>query len=308
MPMLLVETCAIGLLILLVWLDGYRGINIMMYGLLLIVLLHVVVLYLFYRSDRGFYRFLQTGHVQQKSNGFISKRLQHHIMTEHQQVQQQLTALEQHYQMHIKFMHIWVHQMKTPVAVLAMMAESEQIDSEDLLAETDRLRSGLSTALNFVRLENFTEDFLIEPVSLLQIVKESISEQKRSFIRYHVYPKVNHETDFVVTSDKKWLMIMLYQLISNGIKYSDQEGYLVFKLDNQHKTLTITDAGCGIPDNDLPRIFRPFFTGDNGRTTGEATGMGLYLVQLIAEQLAISVDISSRQGVGTQVTITFNEV
>lgn len=100
---------------------------------------------------------------------------------------------------------------------------------------------------------------------------------------------------------------MLYQLISNGIKYSDPEGQLVFALDAEHKRLTISDAGCGIPDSDLPRIFRPFFTGDNGRALGEATGMGLYLVDMISEQLAISVAITSTQGIGTRVVLTFEQ-
>ena len=46
--------------------------------------------------------------------------------------------------------------MKTPVSVLELMAESSQIRPPyDLLAETDRLKSGLATALNFVRLEDF---------------------------------------------------------------------------------------------------------------------------------------------------------
>lgn len=307
LPWLLLEIVSLGLLILLIWLDGYRDLGILIYGVSLILCLTIVFLTIDYHKNQGFYGYLKTGHMQKKSAGFISRTLQRHLHVEQQQMQQQLTAVDQHYQTHIKFMHIWVHQMKTPVAVLALMAESDQLDSDDLLAETDRLKSGLATALNFVRLEDFKEDFLIETLSLATIIKESIGEQKRSFIRHRVYPKIIDQTDFLVTTDKKWLQIMLYQLISNGIKYSDPEGQLVFTLDAEHKRLTISDAGCGIPDSDLPRIFRPFFTGDNGRALGEATGMGLYLVDMISEQLAISVAITSTQGIGTRVVLTFEQ-
>lgn len=307
LPWLLLEIVSIGLLILLIWLDGYRDLGILIYGVSLILCLTIVFLTIDYHKNQGFYGYLETGHMQKKSAGFISRTLQRHLHVEQQQMQQQLTAVDQHYQTHIKFMHIWVHQMKTPVAVLALMAESDQLDSDDLLAETDRLKSGLATALNFVRLEDFKEDFLIETLSLAAIIKESIGEQKRSFIRHRVYPKIIDQTDFLVTTDKKWLQIMLYQLISNGIKYSEPEGQLVFALDAEHKRLTISDAGCGIPDSDLPRIFRPFFTGDNGRALGEATGMGLYLVDMISEQLAISVAITSTQGIGTRVALTFEQ-
>ncbi len=307
LPWLMLEIVSFGLLILLIWLDGYRDFGILIYGISLILCLTVVFLTIDYHKNQGFYGYLETGNMQKKSAGFISRTLQGHLHVEQQQMQQQLTAVDQHYQTHIKFMHIWVHQMKTPVAVLALMAESDQLDSDDLLAETDRLKSGLATALNFVRLENFKEDFLIETLSLSAIIKESIGEQKRSFIRHRVYPKIIDQTDFLVTTDKKWLQIMLYQLISNGNKYSDPEGQLVFALDAEHKRLTISDAGCGIPDSDLPRIFRPFFTGDNGRALGEATGMGLYLVDMISEQLAISVAITSTQGIGTRVVLTFEQ-
>ncbi|WP_461197634.1 ATP-binding protein [Enterococcus sp. N249-2] len=307
LPWLLLEIVSLGLLILLIWLDGYRDLGILIYGVSLILCLTIVFLTIDYHKNQGFYGYLETGHMQKKSAGFISRTLQRHLHVEQQQMQQQLTAVDQHYQTHIKFMHIWVHQMKTPVAVLALMAESDQLDSDDLLAETDRLKSGLATALNFVRLEDFKEDFLIETLSLATIIKESIGEQKRSFIRHRVYPKISDQTDFLVTTDKKWLQIMLYQLISNGIKYSDPEDQLVFALDAEHKRLTISDAGCGIPDSDLPRIFRPFFTGDNGRALGEATGMGLYLVDMISEQLAISVAITSTQGIGTRVALTFEQ-
>ncbi|WP_312540705.1 sensor histidine kinase [Enterococcus sp.] len=307
LPWLLLEIVSIGLLILLIWLDGYRDLGILIYGVSLILCLTIVFLTIDYHKNQGFYGYLETGHMQKKSAGFISRTLQRHLHVEQQHMQQQLTAVDQHYQTHIKFMHIWVHQMKTPVAVLALMAESHQLDSDDLLAETDRLKSGLATALNFVRLEDFKEDFLIETLSLAAIIKESIGEQKHSFIRHRVYPKIIDQTDFLVTTDKKWLQIMLYQLISNGIKYSEPEGQLVFALDAEHKRLTISDAGCGIPDSDLPRIFRPFFTGDNGRALGEATGMGLYLVDMISEQLAISVAITSTQGIGTRVVLTFEQ-
>lgn len=74
-----------------------------------------------------------------------------------------------------------------------------------------------------------------------------------------------------------------FQLISNAIKYSNPKATVTFALDDANRSLTITDTGCGISAADLPRVFRPFYTGDNGRQRGEATGMGLYLVSLISQ-------------------------
>ena len=197
--------------------------------------------------------------------------------------------------------------MKTPVSVLELMAESSQIDPYDLLAETDRLKSGLATALNFVRLEDFEEDFLIESTSLLALIKQSIGEQKRNFIRHEIYPKIKDETDFLDNNRQKMVADSTFQLISNAIKYSNPKATVTFALDDANRSLTITDTGCGISAADLPRVFRPFYTGDNGRQRGEATGMGLYLVSLISQKLSITVTIASEVGQGTVLQLKFPE-
>ena len=304
LPTMVLLLFSVALLLLLVWLDGYRNWFVIGYGLLLLLLLSVGFFTMDYVANRSFYYYLKTGRAG-RGNGYLAKRVKQRLDADHLRVQKQLADIEANHQTHIKFMNIWVHQMKTPVSVLELMAESEQIDAYDLLAETDRLKSGLATALNFVRLEDFKEDFLIESASLLTIVKQSIGEQKRNFIRHEIYPKIKDESDFQITTDKKWLQILLYQIVSNAIKYSYPEGTVTFALEEATRSLTITDTGRGISAADLPRVFRPFYTGDNGRQMGEATGMGLYLVSLISQKLAIDVSITSEVNQGTTIQLIF---
>jgi len=71
-------------------------------------------------------------------------------------------------------------------------------------------------------------------------------------------------------------------------------------------TLTIRDHGIGIPIQDLPRIFDPFFTGENGRVAPESTGMGLFLAQRICAALGHTITAQSQLGQGASVTITFS--
>ncbi len=302
---ILITVLAISLFVLVIWLDGYRNYLVIGYGLLLFCLLLLFVSLAEYLSNAAFYHYLKSGKAVRGSNGSLSKKWRKQFDAREQQMQEKLTELNQHHQNHIRFMNIWVHQMKTPVSVLALMAESEKVDSYDLLAETDRLKSGLATALNFVRLEDFTEDFVIESVSLLEVVKHGIGEQKRNFIRSDVYPKLLSDADITVTTDKKWLGILLFQLISNAIKYSKPESKVCFEIDPFSRSLTISDEGCGIAEADLPRVFRPFYTGQNGRQTGEATGIGLYLVETISKQLDIDIALVSKENLGTTVTLTF---
>ena len=305
LPKLLVTFLAISSFVLVIWLDGYRNYLVIGYGLLLFGLFIVLVYLVDYLSNTAFYQYIKHGRATHRSNGYLSKQWRKQFDAHEQKEQERLTELDQHHQNHIRFMNIWVHQMKTPVSVLALMAESEEVDNYDLLAETDRLKSGLATALNFVRLEDFTEDFVIESASLLELLKHSIGDQKRNFIRSEVYPKLMSEADITVTTDKKWLGILLFQLISNAIKYSKPDSKVYFEIDPFSRSLTIADEGCGIAAADLPRVFRPFYTGQNGRQTGEATGIGLYLVETISTQLDIDVSLASLENQGTTVTLTF---
>ncbi len=189
LPAIALFGMSIALILLLVWLDGYRNGFVIGYGLLLVGLLAIGVFTIDYLANRSFYHYLKTG-LSGRSAGYLARRVKKLLDDDHHHVQEQLAAIDAHHQTHIKFMNIWVHQMKTPVSVLELMAESSQIDPYDLLAETDRLKSGLATALNFVRLEDFEEDFLIESTSLLALIKQSIGEQKRNFIRHEIYPKL----------------------------------------------------------------------------------------------------------------------
>ena len=71
-------------------------------------------------------------------------------------------------------------------------------------------------------------------------------------------------------------------------------------------TLTVRDHGIGIPVQDLPRIFDPFFTGENGRLAPESTGMGLFLARKICASLGHTITAQSQPGQGAAMTITFS--
>ena len=111
-----------------------------------------------------------------------------------------------------------------------------------------------------------------------------------------------------VDSDAKWLHFMLNQLLSNAIKYSSgsqQKILFSSQVEGREARLTVRDYGVGIPASDLKRVFQPFYTGENGRKFRESTGMGLYLVKEICIRLGHRVEIESKVGEGTAVTLIF---
>ena len=207
-----------------------------------------------------------------------------------------------------KFTNQWIHQMKTPVSVLELLLQEDTLDKRSVQEEVDRLKRGLEMVLMNARLENFQEDLQVEQVNLKQLVMSTINENKRLFITNRVFPEVKIAEELVVMSDSKWLKFVLTQFITNAVKYTFEDNKKIFIEAIQHEEnveLRVKDEGIGIPKSDLSRVTKPFFTGENGRKTGESTGMGLYIAQEICTKLGHELSIESETILGTSIRIIF---
>ncbi|MNC34967.1 Sensor histidine kinase GraS [compost metagenome] len=200
--------------------------------------------------------------------------------------------------------------MKTPLSVIHLIIQDK--DGPPFTAigdELDRLKKGLDTVLYTARLDTFEHDFYVERLELSAIVRGVTSEQKRLFIRKRVFPAIRVENGLFITSDEKWLSFVLTQLITNALRYTVEEGRFVhfhgYAGEQGRPVLEVRDEGVGIPPGDVPRVFDAYFTGVNGRSFQESTGMGLYLVKQICGKLGHKVEISSEVGKGTAVRIIF---
>lgn len=224
------------------------------------------------------------------------------------------------HQEHREFIELWVHQMKLPVSTLSLVMqqmqpktveEKEQLYS--MMEEIDTLNQGLDHALSMARLTDFSLDYHIRPVSILEQVHEVMTSRKQALIRSAIFPKIVAEKgEWIVLTDPKWHRFVLEQIIQNALKYTRQvkkesQLLLVLKKQEHQIQLSIQDQGPGIPPEDLPRVFDPFFTGQNGRRFAEATGMGLYLAKKVCDQLDHVISIDSTVGQGTTVTITYGK-
>ncbi|PEM31249.1 sensor histidine kinase [Bacillus wiedmannii] len=303
---------------LVYWFDGHNHIATALYAMFLGVFFMVVYLVFRYFTHRTFYERLANPlnsldeSVQKSDFAALSDALQELIEVQYRHYQNQLQIQERKNNDHLTFMNQWIHQMKTPLSVIELITQDE-VDSrfESINEETDRLKKGLEMALYVARLEAFTQDFYVEKVQLHKIVNDSVLEHKRFFIRNFVYPELKIDKDISVESDAKWLQFLIGQILSNAIKYSSgSREKIKVKACKEGNTviLEIADNGVGIPKQDLPRVFKPFFTGENGRDFKESTGMGLYLVYEITKQLGHSVEIHSEVGKGTVVRIKFFNV
>lgn len=305
-------------ILLLFWLDGFRNLNTAIYAISMSMLLTAGYLVGKFIMRRSFY-----AAITRKPNKMEDALIRHAHAPEHKKTTdftrelyklyqnevQQLYA-SQHRQLH--FMNQWVHQMKTPISVIGLLLqEQDDLDRESLNEEIDKLRSGLDSVLVNARLETFEQDMQIERVELKMIVQEIITEHKRLFITNGVFPFISIDEKYIVATDVKWLKIVIGQFITNAVKYTFEQGkkvYLTVTSTEQGLQLLIRDEGIGIPSSDLNRVTKAFFTGENGRLTGESTGMGLYIASEVCDRLGHPLAIESELGTGTTVTVLFKNV
>lgn len=208
------------------------------------------------------------------------------------------------------FINQWIHQMKTPLSIIQLKMQEDEGERplEEIREDVYKLNKGLNMAMYFARLDSFEKDFVIEKISLYDLVIGKVNEEKTMFIKNRIKPVVEIDKNIKIYSDFKWIKFILEQLIINGIKYSRDVGKeLIIKAEEnfEYVKLTIIDQGIGISKKDVRRVFDAFFTGENGRKFGESTGMGLYIVKKVCDNLGHGISIESNLGFGTIVTVKF---
>lgn len=314
-PLIFFSIIQVFLVVLLIWLDGYRHLSIIFYAFFLGLCLLLAYLAFRYMTHRRMYQTLSeptnalTDAIQQLEHTPLSEALNELLDSQYRHYYNQMKTWERKQQNHLTFMNQWVHQMKTPLSVIELITQEDEDDRlASISAEADQMRKGLEMVLYMARLETFEQDFRVDHIALREIIHEVIQENKRLFIRNLVYPEVHVDEAVTVESDAKWLKFILQQLLFNAVKYSaGSEQKIVVTSSSEGRTviLEVKDHGIGIPKTDVSRVFQPFFTGENGRKYKESTGMGLYLVKEVIDKLGHTINLQSRPGRGTTVRIKF---
>ncbi len=203
-----------------------------------------------------------------------------------------------------EYYSMWVHQIKTPIAALRLLLQekSEEINTSEEQDELFRIEQYVEMALQYIRLDSESTDFVIKKVDIDGVIKEVVHKYARLFIRKKVKLQYN-EIHTEVLTDEKWLAFVIEQLLSNAIKYA-AGGTVIISMSDE-KELIIEDTGIGINAEDLPRVFEKGYTGYNGHVNKHSTGIGLYLCYKIMKKLSHGIRIESEVGKGTKVFLSF---
>ena len=202
---------------------------------------------------------------------------------------------------------MWAHQIKTPIAAMKVLAQaaSDTEDArtyellQDMQTELFKTEQYVEMVLTYVRMEDMSGDLMLKEYALDNLIKQALKKYSRMFAMQKL--ALHYEALRVtVTTDEKWLVFVLEQILSNALKYTVEGSISIYMEDDW---LVIEDTGIGICSEDLPRIFEKGFTGYNGRSDKKSTGIGLYLCKQIIEKLRCQIRVESKLGKGTRVLL-----
>ncbi|HEM5582310.1 sensor histidine kinase [Streptococcus suis] len=279
--------------------------NLVFYALTLLTICWLLAL--LWDFFREFSRFGKIWRGQKVATGTASERLLQEkverLEVQNKQIlekqRQEQTELDDYYT-------LWAHQMKTPIAASQLLVK--EVDSspvrDQLETELFKIEQYTGLVLNYLRLQSFHDDLVIESVNLDELVRNLVRKYSLFFIQANTSLDLG-QLNRTVKTDKRWLGLLIEQILSNALKYC-QEGTISIVLDGDD--LVIRDTGIGIAESDLERVFERGFSGFNGRRTQQSSGLGLYLSRKIAGELGYSLKLKSKVGRGTEVRIGIKEV
>ena len=253
------------------------------------------------------------------------------LMNRHQKDLQHEAALEKSAQearaaneAKTRFLFNMSHDIRTPMNAIIGFSEllEKHIDEKDkVLDYTEKIRSSsafLLSLINYVlemaRIESGKAVLKEESGDLCALMQtlsdvfEPSVQQKKLTCTYHT--DVEHP---YIVSDRTKVREILLNVISNAIKYTPEGGHIAVsvkelpaeKPKTGRYTFTVQDDGIGMSEEYLPHIFEEFtreHTSTESKVIG--TGLGLPIVKALVEWMHGSIDVQSKLGAGTTVTIT----
>lgn len=204
------------------------------------------------------------------------------------------------------------HELRTPTAVILSQCE-DALDSARTLDEAkaalqtihgqaEKMAALLSQLLMLARADQGQKKLRLETVDLSGLAGVVAEQMEESAHTRNITLDVQIEPGLEVQGDETMLMRLLINLLENAIKYGSPGGWAKLELsagaDGKTVCGCVSDNGIGIAPDQLPQVWKRFWQADPARSGGGA-GLGLSMVQWIAQAHGGTVRVESRQAEGS---------
>lgn len=188
------------------------------------------------------------------------------------------------------------HELRTPVAELRLMAEvalrrdatsAERRLQNDVLTVSCRMQRLIESLLMLRRAETSVAEVEMEPVSLVEAVGDVVTEHASNALYRDVRCVVRGADDIVVRTNAALLDVIVGNIVSNAIEYCPSGSFVTADVSEQGEAvvLTLQNRAPGLSEQDVARMFEPFWRGNGAGGSAGHAGIGLSLAQSLARAL-----------------------
>lgn len=209
------------------------------------------------------------------------------------------------------------HEVGTPLGTIRGRAEFLMMSANDagtrksletIVSQIDRISKLIRSLL---RVSRSSGEIRVREIRPLEVVQEVLALVGQNLSQDSVELRIDLPTEHVILADFERSEQILLNLVMNAIHALRKtpprpQGQHFLSLRSEIRknrvALQVQDSGCGIPEENLGKIFQPFFT---TKEIGEGTGLGLSIVLQLAREMNAEIAVESKVGVGTTFTVLF---
>ena len=248
------------------------------------------------------------------------------VMAEHklrrnaEELTEALTRAEAASRAKSEFLATMSHELRTPLnaiigfsdilkgEMLGAMGNAKYKEyAQSIHGSGKHLLGVINDILDIARLDSGELELDLEPVDLSALIDECVAAIAPQAEKEQIHIERGMEAAFVM-ADPRRLRQMLFNLISNAVKFTPRHGKVSISAAQQPDgfAITVSDTGVGMTDEQIPKALERFGQIDSSLARKyEGTGLGLPLTQQLTELHGAAFSIASEPGNGTKVTILF---
>jgi len=269
-------------------------------------------------------RWLGIGHRRAGRGGVVTTLLDLTVLKENEaELIRAKVAAESANASKSEFLAMMSHELRTPLNAILGFAEifmkemfGPHSDERYRLYATDIHDGGLhllqviNNILDLSKVEAGRFDLDVQECNLADLAESVARLMQAKVDESGLKLKIKAPEDLpLLPGDQRVIRQMILNLVGNAIRFTDPGGVITVNIACEasgDQTLTVSDTGIGIAEEDIPRVLEPFGQADAGLARRQdGTGLGLPLVQSFIALHGGTLDLQSEPGVGTVVTLHF---
>jgi len=212
-----------------------------------------------------------------------------------------------------RFVQDLSHELRSPLTVLRTTVEALEDELEPRLAmmlvrQVERLDRLTAELYELASIEAGHVELELAPVVISEVVEDVAGDFAPEAERAQVTLRLEVDPSLCCLCDRRGLYRVLSNLVDNAVKYNRSGGWVrvVGSRAEGMVTIEVADSGEGIPAGELQAVLQRFYRVDRARTPGDGgLGLGLAIVKHLVQHMGGAVELDSREGVGTTVSLRF---